>query len=180
MLHWNFWNQPVEAENREEFVRVLTGIATIKRVDLTKEAFDLWWNSMQGWDIGDFKDAAGYLLKNCQFMPSPYDFEELLKKQRPSAHEAWADALCFAGGGWRTGLHDDDRINCVVSALGGWSVIALCDLEKLGFLERRFIETYNDFIDGDDVRQALPNLTEQPARIGAPVSVGQLIKQATG
>ena len=171
----------MRTDDRQEFVRVLTGIATIKRVDLTAEAFELWWYAMKEWEIGDFKDASGYLLKNCRFMPAPYDFEELLKKQRPSAHEAWAEALCFANGGWRTGLHEDIRINNVVGALGGWSVIALCDNEKLGFLERRFIETYKDFLDGNDVRVALPKLTERSTvRIGGPVSAGQLMKQVVG
>ena len=160
---------------------MLTGIATIKRVDLTAEAFELWWNAMKEWDIGDFKDASSYLLKNCQFMPAPHDFEEILKKQRPSALEAWADALCFASGDWRTGLHEDNRINSVVGALGGWSVIALCDNAKLGFLERRFIDTYNDFIGADDVRLALPILTERSTeRIDGPVSVGELVKQVVG
>lgn len=171
----------MRTDDRQEFVRVLTGIATIRRVDLTAEAFELWWNAMKEWEIGDFKDASGYLLKNCQFMPAPYDFEELLTKQRPSAHEAWAEALCFASGGWRTALHEDSRINSVVGALGGWSVIALCNNEKLGFLERRFIESYNDFIDCDDVRVALPKLTERSTKkLGGPVSVGQLVKQVVG
>ena len=171
----------MRTDDHQEFVRVLTGIATIKRVDLTAEAFELWWNAMKEWEIGDFKDASGYLLKNCQFMPAPYDFEELLKKQRPSAHEAWAEALRFASGGWRTGMHEDNRINSVAGTLGGWSVIALCNYEKLGFLERRFIDTYDDFIHGDDVRVALPNLTERSTeRVGGPVSVGEFVKQVVG
>ena len=161
MLHRIFWSQQVEAENREEFVRVLTGIATIKGKDLTKEAFELWWNAMQGWGISDFKEAAGYLLKNCQFMPSPYDFEQLRKKGEPSAHEAWSLALNHAEGAWRQGVLGDALIDQVVASLGGYRLIALTNSDKLGFLERRFLDAYNDLLDTGGVREALPDLTER-------------------
>ena len=65
----------MDSGDRPEFVRVLNGLAAIKRVDLTEDVYELWWQSMKNWPIDDFKDAAGYLLKNCQFMPAPFDFE---------------------------------------------------------------------------------------------------------
>jgi len=169
----------VEVDDRAEFVRVLNGLAAIKRVDLTEDAYELWWHSMRDWPINDFKVAAGYLLKNCQFMPAPNDFEELRKKNRPSAHEAWADALCFADGAWRKDVHEDKRLNAVVDAIGGWPAIALCETAKLGFLERRFIETYNDFSDSDDARLALPDLTERTQNDKA-LQIGQIVKGITG
>jgi len=170
----------VEAENREEFVRVLTGIATIKSKDLTKEAFELWWNAMQGWEIGDFKDAAGYLLNNCQFMPSPYDFEQLRKKGEPSAHEAWAKALQHSDGPWRQGVLGDALIDRVVETLGGYRLIALTNRDKLGFVERRFLDAYNDLLDTGGVRKALPDLTER-TRIqnGELVQIGETSSEIT-
>ena len=121
----------MEPENREEFVRVLMGIATIKRVDLTEQAFELWWNAMQGWQISDFKDAAGYPLNNCQFMPTPYDFEQLRKKGEPSAHEAWSKAMQHADGAWRKGVLGDALTDRVIAMLGGYSVIAFTTKQKL-------------------------------------------------
>ena len=99
--------QRMDNSDRPEFVRVLNGLAAIKRVDLTTDAYELWWNAMQGRKIGDFKDAAGYLLKNCQFMPTPYDFEQLRKKGETSAHEAWSMALNHSEGAWRQGVLGD-------------------------------------------------------------------------
>ncbi len=169
----------MEAENREEFVRVLTGIATIKGKDLTKEAFELWWNAMQGWEISDFKEAAGYLLNNCQFMPQPYDFEQLRKKNAPSAREAWAKALQHAERAWKQGVLGDALTDQVVAMLGGYRTLALTDSDKLGFLERRFIDAYDDFQDTGGVREALPDLTER-ARIqnSLPVQLGKIAKAA--
>ena len=169
----------MDAENREEFVRVLTGMATIKGKDLTTEAFELWWNAMQGWGINDFKDAAGYLLKNCQFMPTPYDFQQLRKKGEVSAHEAWSMAMQHVEGAWRQGVLGDALIDRVVTALGGYSVIALTKTDKLGFLERRFLDTYNDLLDTSVVREALPDLTERPRiQNGSLVHIGNIARAA--
>ena len=169
----------MDNNDRPEFVQVLNGLAAIRRVDLTKEAYELWWQSMKDWSIDGFKDAAGYLLKNCQFMPAPYDFEQLRKKGKPSAHEAWAMALHHADGAWRQGVLGDALIDQVVAMLGGYSVIALTHQAKLGFLERRFLDAYNELQDTSVVREALPDLTERPRiQNGSPVQIAKIAEAA--
>lgn len=160
----------MESSDKSAFVEVLAGLAAIWRVDLTKEVIQLWWRSMRDWPIDDFKDAAGYLVRNCQFMPAPYDFEQLRKKGEKSAHEAWSLALIHAEGAWRYGVLGDARIDQVVAMLGGYGVIALTSTYKLGFLERRFMDAYKDLSDSRGVREALPNLTKQPQpQNGTPI-----------
>ncbi len=164
----------MDSSDRPEFVRVLNGLAAIKRVDLTKDVYELWWQSMKNWSIDAFKDAAGYLLLNCKFMPTPYDFEQLRKKGEPSAHEAWSMALHHAEGPWRQGVLGDALTDRVVAALGGYSVIALTHKDKLGYLERRFLDAYGDLLDTNSVREALPNLTERPRiQHRSPVQIGE-------
>ncbi len=165
----------MDSGDRPEFVQVLNGLAAIRRADLTKEAYELWWQSMKNWSIDGFKDAAGYLLLNCQFMPTPYDFEQLRKKGEVSAREAWAMALHHADGAWRQGVLGDALTDQVAATLGGYSVIALTHKDKLGFLERRFKDVYNDLLDTNGVRKALPNLTERPRiQNSSPVQLEEL------
>ncbi len=167
----------MDNNDRPEFVQVLNGLAAIRRVDLTKEAYELWWQSMKDWPLDDFKDAAGYLLLNCQFMPTPYDFEQLRKKDEPSAHEAWANAMQHAEGPWRQGVLGDVLTDQVVAMVGGYRLLALTNTDKVGFLERRFIDSYKDFQDTNGVREALPNLTERPRiQNGSPVPIGEIAK----
>ena len=169
----------MDNNDRPEFVRVLNGLAAIKRVDLTKEAYELWWQSMKSWPIDAFKDAAGYLLKNCQFMPAPYDFEQLRKKGESSAHEAWSMALVHAEGAWRQGVLGDAMTDRVVAMLGGYRLIALSNKDKLGFFERRFLDAYNDLLDTGGVRKALPDLTEKTRiRSDGLVQIGKVAKVA--
>ena len=165
----------MNSNDRPEFVRVLNGLAAIKRVDLTKDAYELWWQSMQSWSIDDFKNSAGFLLTDCEFMPSPWNFEQLRKKGRTTATEAWSLALQHAEGGWRQGVLGDTMIDQVVTMMGGYNVIALMATDKLGFLERRFKEMYSDLSDTNDMRAALPDLTERPRiQNGSPVNIGKI------
>ena len=117
---------------------------------------------MNDWPIDDFRDAAGYLIKNCQFMPAPYDFEQLRKKGDTTAHEAWSMALHHADGPWRKGVLGDATTDRVVAMLGGYKVIALTNMDKLGYLEHRFKNAYKDLSSADGVRKALPDLTAAP------------------
>ena len=154
----------MDNSDRPRFVEVLTGLAEIWRVDLTKEAIEIWWRGMKDWSIEEFKTAAGHLIKNSQFMPKPYDFEQLLKAGETSAHEAWSFALKHADGAWQHGVLGDPLIDRAVATLGGYRVIAHSEMDKLGFVERRFMAAYDDLSHSSGVRKALPKLTDR-ARI---------------
>ncbi len=160
----------MDSSDRPRFVEVLTGLAEIWRVDLTKEAIEIWWRGMKDWSIEEFRTAAGHLIKNSQFMPKPYDFEQLLKAGETSAYEAWSLALEHAKGAWRQGVLGESRIDRVVAMVGGYRAIALTDTDKLGFLERRFMAAYDDLSHSSGVRKALPKLTDR-VRIGNNSSV---------
>jgi len=165
----------VDDSDRSEFVRVLNALAAIKGKDLTRDVYDIWWLAMKDWPIEEFRDAAGYLLKNCQFMPAPYDFEQLRKRGETSAYQAWSLALHHAEGDWRKGVLGNAMIDRVISMLGGYSVIALTNKDKLGFLERRFMDAYNDFSDSSRVRKALPALKERTRlKSDSPVQIGEI------
>lgn len=166
----------MQASDKAEFVRVLTGLAAIKRVDMTKEAYEMWWLSMREWDITEFREAASHLIKTCEWMPSPYDFDQLKRLERPSANEAWEMAITHSNGHWRKNRScGDHNIDSVVSTMGGYQALAMCEIDKLGFLERRFLSTYNDFSDSHAARAALPYLSElSSARIGEAVQVSKI------
>jgi hypothetical protein len=150
----------MQSTDRLEFVRVLNGLAAVKRVELTKEAIELWWASMSRWSIEDFKAAASHLVSSCQFMPTPYDFQQLRKAGEPTAAEAWTLAIESAKH-WRTPEKlPFGRIGRAVRALGGYRALAMADTEKdLPHYARRFKDAYEEMTDVDSVREALPELT---------------------
>lgn len=152
------------------FLAVLNGLAAIKPgKGLTAEALDLWWLAMREWSLADFKAAASHLAKSHEFMPSPFHFEQLRKAGRPTAGEAWAKVLDYVRKGYTrwtdggisangTAPQLDDLTLRVVAALGGFDQIAMCQNDKLHFLERRFAEHHADMQDSQDVRVAVPQI----------------------
>lgn len=149
----------MQPTDRTEFVRILTGLATIKpNGKLTPEALDLWWNAMQHWGIDDFRSAASHLISSVEFMPSPFHFEQLRQAGRMTAGEAWGRVVAHARAGrYRTESLAAD-IERGVQAIGGWRAIAMSDESQLPFIERRFAEHFDAIRDAHDVRAAVPQL----------------------
>lgn len=145
--------------DRPEFMRTLNGLAAIKGKELTSEALSLWWAAMSRWTIDDFKSAASHLVSACQFMPTPYDFEQLRKAGEPTASEAWAAVL--------EGGKLDGRTLRAANLIGGQYAARHTKLDELPFLARRFREAYEELTDVERTREELP-------QIAAPVSAPKL------
>lgn len=169
--------------DRKQFLEIVIGFAELKGKSLSVPALELYWNSMQDWEMPDFQVAANRLLKTSEFMPTPKDFEDLRKAGRMTAGEAFAKAIAWAkSGGYRHPARTSDAIliDRVVASLGGWTAVAGCDPEKLHFLERRFSANYETIQGAEDTREAVPQIAygDAPLQLnhasGTFKSVGKL------
>lgn len=170
----------MQMSEKIELVKILAGLSTIKPgVKLTPEAFEVWWLAMQDWPLNEFRAAAARLALTCEFMPSPFHFHQLRRAARQTAGEAWTDALKHVrSGDWRMGAQGDYHTERAVRAIGGWVAIALCNEDKLHFIERRFAEHYEAMMDAEDTREALPAIagpSRKPARLTADQLLGSLV-----
>lgn len=168
--------------DRAEFCRILTGLSAIKPgKQLTPEGLEVYFNALEDWSIEDFKAAASHLAKSCEFMPNPYHFEQLRRAAKPTAAEAWAEAIEHAAhGGYRGGPLGDALIDTCVRALGGYKAIAMCDEDKLHFLERRFCEHFETKMDAEEARDALPDLTDSRPMLEGPQPVAAQLERRNG
>jgi len=151
----------LNAEDREPFLEIVMGFAELRGKTLSAPALELYWNSMQGWDLADFQAAANQLLRTCEWMPLPHHFEALRKAGRATPGEAWIEARRYLMWGLHGyTLHADcpPLIAKAVRAVGGANVIAMCDEDKLTFLERRFTEHFEAIQDSLATREALPQI----------------------
>jgi hypothetical protein len=147
-------------DDRNAFLETVLGFAELKGKQLSAPALELYWRSMQAWELGEFKAAAEQLLRTCEFMPLPKDFEDVRKASRPAVSEAWAAACRFArslyyAGRYRAGSMGDRAVDLAVQSLGGYPAIAMCDEDKLHFLEKQFAERYSEARDVVETRAAL-------------------------
>ena len=150
--------------DKAQFAKVVLGFAEIKGKQLSLAAVDLYWMAMQNWSIENFKQAAVLLLQRCEYMPTPKDFEDLRKASPLTAGEAFALAVKRCGSAIQcgqvtmNGTCGDPFVDAVVRAIGGYGAIAMCDHDKLHYLERRFSEHYETMRNSEDIREEVPQI----------------------
>ncbi len=157
----------MQPDDRKAFLEIVIGFAELRGKQLSAAGLELFWNAMQHWSIQDFRAAANHLVRTCQFMPTPKDFEDLRRAQRPAPEEAWEIArqsLQWTPTGYieRPGI--DPTIARALRSIGGANTVAMCDADKLHFLERRFCQVYESLSDSNEVHAALPQIAGSPAR----------------
>jgi hypothetical protein len=163
--------------DKPKFCKTLLGLALVKppHAKLVAEAYEIWWQALQDWPLEEFQQAAAHLSKSVEFMPSPFHFEQLRKAGRPTAGEAWADIRAMARHSYE-GEPADPNAARALRALGGLRAVAMCDSDKVHFLERRFCEHFEQIQDAVEVRTALPQIAQEPQRIGVNAIVKQLVR----
>jgi hypothetical protein len=148
-------------EDRKSFLEVVIGFAELKGKQLSAPGLELYWNAMQDWTIEEFRQAANTLIRTCEFMPTPKEFNDLRKAALPTKGEAWGMVLDHLKGGYRTrGLMP--AIDRAVRALGGYRALATMPVDQLPWQERRFAEHYDDMAEADERRE--PQLLPQNIR----------------
>jgi hypothetical protein len=150
------------SDDKPEFLRILNGLAAIKPgAKLTAEGLSMYWLALEDWTLDEFKQAAKHLAKSSEFMPNPYHFEQLRKASETTAAEAWAAVLAVVrSGDYRIGKSLGGRIDAVVRAVGGYDAIGMSPTDKTQFIERRFAEAWEQIGEAQEVRKALPSLTQ--------------------
>jgi hypothetical protein len=163
----------MQPSDRKAFVEIVIGFAELKGKQLSAPALSLFWNAMQHWSIEDFRAAANHLVGTCQFMPTPKDFEDLRRAHRPTADEAWLAArksLQWTVSGYVEKPGIDPMVSKALRTIGGANALAMCEENKLHFMERRFSEAYEALQGSGDVRIALPKLA--PLQVVIPRLTG--------
>jgi hypothetical protein len=147
------------------FLKILNGLGALKKIDLNPAAIDLWWGAFADWSIEDFDAAAKRLILEKQWI-GPNDFQDLRKAGRPTPGEAWEKAVAWAASGqWRGGPMGDDLVDRCVRIIGGYQAIAMCDTDRLHFIERRFCGHFGDIEDRQEIREAVPAIAYADRRL---------------
>lgn len=168
----------MESTDGKRFRDLLRGMGRIFNQELDGLVLDAYWIALKDWGYEDFQRAAAHLMQHSRFMPRPADFTELRNAGRPTAGEAFAKAVRHcASSAYRDGPHPDPVVHACVQALGGYTVIAMCEEGKLPFLERRFAEHFEHISDARATRAALPKIATDStaARLNGPRRISELL-----
>jgi hypothetical protein len=164
--------QPTDGK---KFRDLISGMSRMYGQEPDALVLDAYWLALRDWEFEAVQTAAAHLMQTSKFMPRPAEFTELRKAGRPTVGEAWERARKACGSAIQCGqiTHNgtcgDELIDRAVRAIGGYGAIAMCDRDKLAFLERRFAEHYADIESVEDVRGAMPQIaSDNRPRLNGP------------
>ena len=153
------------------FRAVMAGMAKVYEREIDGPLLDAYWLALRDWRLADFESAVGHLMATSEFMPRPAAFSALRKAGEPTAAEAWEKArkaLQRTVNGYIEKPGTDPLVALALRSIGGANALAMCDEDKLHFLERRFSQVYESLQDSNDTRQALPQIAGPAARPRLP------------
>jgi hypothetical protein len=136
-------------EDRPEFLRVMNGLATVYSSPLTPEALDVWWSAFSSWTLEQFKAAASACVTHCTFMPRPSDFFGVKRAARLTAGEAWEVA----------GNKSDALADRALHIATQGRYFGHIPYDEHPWIQKRFLEIYEQLADVADMREAAPQLT---------------------
>lgn len=127
------------------FRAVLAGMAELYQRELSGTLLDAYWLALRDWTLPDFEAAAAGLMASAKFMPRPADFNALRRAAETTGAEAWQRVLANCAR-WRYGQagDGDPTIDAALRAIGGNQRVAMCHIDKLPFLEKRFLEIFDE------------------------------------
>lgn len=170
--------QPADSKR---FNQLLTGVCLTFGREPEPLVLDVYWLTLRDWSLEDFERACGHILKTAKFMPRPSDFEDLRKAGRMTPGEAFAAAMVVARdcSPHTRSTSGDPRIDAAAAACGGYFAMGQQETEKLGFLERRFVEHFESISEVEDTREAVPQIAgESRARLNGPQPITKLLAGA--
>jgi hypothetical protein len=156
----------MNSTDRKAFSDGITMLCEMFGKESSTALLDAYWIALRGWSLEDFTAAISVLLSTSKFMPRPADFNEVKRKQKLTAGEAWARVLEHIRSGraiplgqsasvsTRQGM-GDPIIDAVVQMVGGYYTIGHASQNDLPHLERHFLEHYENQETVEESREAL-------------------------
>lgn len=146
-------------DDANRFCNLIRGMGRTFGNEPDQCVLDAYWVALRDWELDEFEQACGHLLKTAKFMPRPADFDELRRASRLTSGEAWAEVLDHARNGYRDEPGPQDpRIVAAVRAIGGYQAIAMSRTDQTQFLEKRFAEHYDSISEREEIREAVPQI----------------------
>lgn len=145
-----------------QFSNIVVGLAELKGRAISAAGIKLYWNAMQHWPIQAFEAAAHHLVRICAFMPSPKDFEDLRRAQRPAGEEIWPRVQRWIRG-FDMAPNDPIAVRAV-AAMGGAYALGMRDSRDAHWMAKEFSEHYAELTDLELTREALPQLPAPAAQ----------------
>lgn len=133
-------------KNFEVFRKMMMELSEIFDKPLNETKVGAYWKYLEKYTDEQVSLAYGELMEG-KFFPRPNSFKEIIEGATSHhSHEAWQEVLSMAGnhGAYASINFIDNKIPDAIRAAGGWNEICVCPKRELHWLEKKFIERYED------------------------------------
>lgn len=144
-------------DDRRKFMEVLTGVHDFYGRDMSKFAVAVWVQACETFELEQVTKALSKHLmdpERGQFMPKPADLvRQLQGTNTDRSLIAWGKVLdaCARVGAYTSVCFDDGLIHATLEDMGGWIKLCRSETDELGYLQKRFCDTYKAYAGRDDV-----------------------------
>jgi len=133
---------------RDDFVKLLIGIAGMYRADLSEVVLKIYWKTLQRYSWQDVSNALFLHAQDPdtgQFMPKPADVIRIIKGNTQSqCLQAWSKVTraIRTVGPYFSVVFDDSTIHAVIDEMGGWVKLCRVNEKEISFMAREFQTRY--------------------------------------
>ena len=147
----------MKQNERDKFLEVLGGVHDFYNKDLSKFAVAVWMQACETFDAEQLTKALSAHLMDAergQFMPKPADIvRQLQGTHGDRSLIAWGKVLdaCARVGAYASVCFDDGLIHAAIEDMGGWVKLCRSNTDELGYLQKRFCDSYKAYSGRGDV-----------------------------
>lgn len=158
----------MDASDRKQFVRIITGLADVYGRELSPFALEVYWETLAELPIDAIDRAAMSCAKGGRFMPTPADLRAAagIASPKDRAQLAWETVRRHIGriGGYASVDFEDRATNATIRGLGGWVNLTARETEELDTYTRHaFLQAYPAWAgrSAGEAGDHLPGIMEQ-------------------
>ena len=182
----------METRDLPLFTQMLHRIAALFDKSLSQPWVEIYWESLQRFDIQDIRRAFSAHVQNPdtgQFLPKPADVVRFLEgSSQTQSLQAWTKVVDTIRnvGGYTSVAFDDPLIHAVIRDMGGWTKLCEVTVQELPFCAKDFQARYAGYVGHPPGQYPtvlfgrLTEPTDTPVFIGDTAKAKALYAQGTG
>jgi len=141
----------MQPSDKPAFVGLITDALAYWKQPVSEFTLTVWWNACQQFDMEQVRSAVSAHATDPdrgQFAPKVADIVRILQGTNTDRSVlAWGKAFeaMSSVGAYRDVCFDDPVIHAVIEDLGGWPKCCRSDMNELGYMQKRFCDSYRAY-----------------------------------
>ena len=135
-------------QDKKAFAEMISTLAVLYDKDVSPVLRKIYWEVLSTYSDEEVKFMFNQAVANCKFFPKPSELIQFIKTIKQEQKQLEEITSLEAWGMVMSGLEygrvpEDEKIQQAIRRLGGWDYLKGKTYDDLHWLEKRFVEHYN-------------------------------------